>query len=298
MSSIWSTKIIAAGFGVGNSIELNYDGERRLPGIDAGEASRILAAARQFLYLISTELNGKEVRTEVRIKSYKEGSDLFNFIVHVAAISAPVIGQIGDYLDLLKSCLELLRHLSGHPPKSIKYAEGGSVFVENNAGQINVFNQPTINLVLNSSLSKAAEAIVKDPLERGRAGLKIVVDGREAISIGRDEAEKFSEVPRDDVLHEHTYETYLTVRTAVLEGQGTWRFNDGARIVLAKIDDTRFLARVRQSEERFGHGDILRVRLRTVQRKEAGKLKSEYFIEEVLEHQSALDAGRQGDFGI
>lgn len=269
-----------------------------LPGIDAGEASRILVGARQFLYLISRELNGIEARTDVRIKSYKEGSDLFDFVVQAAALSAPVIGQSVAYLELLKSCFELLRHLSGKQPKSIKYAEGGSVYVENNSGEVNVFNQPTINLIMNSGISKAAELIVKEPLERGRKALKIVVDGREAVSIKRNEAEKFAEIPRGDVLREHTFETYLTVRTVVLEGQGAWRFSDGARIVLAKIEDERFLARVRQSEERFGHGDILRVRLRTVQRKESGKLKSEYFIEEVLVHQANPDAGSQGDFGV
>lgn len=281
-----------------NSVDLKYSGARRLPGIDAEEAAQILSNSRKFFLLVSREINGMDARTDVRVKSYREGSDFFDLVVHAAALASPLMGQASSFVELLKSCFELLRHLQGKPPSSMKVAKDGGVFVENNDGKIVVFNQPTINLVINTNVSKAAEAFVKRPLERGRKSLDIVSNGQKIVHIDRKDAEKFSEILRSDVLLERTYETYLTVRTAVLEGDGVWRFNDGRHVIIAKMEDAEFLVRVRQGEERFGRGDILLVRLRAVQRKESGALKTEYFVEEVLSHQANPDVGGQSKLGL
>lgn len=280
-----------------SSIDLNYNGERDLPGIDAREAAQVLDGFQQYLFLVAREVGGSDAHPQVRVTSYKEGSDLFSFVVAVAGVAAPFVGQASDIVDLLKSSIKLLMHLGGKPPTSIKTAKDGGLLVENNEGTINVFNQPTFNLIVNTSASKAAEAFVRRPLER-RTSLDIVSGGKKIVSINRDDAGKFVEIPRSDILLEHSYETYLTVRTVVLVGSGVWRFNDGRHVINAKIEDERFLARVRQGEERFGHGDLFFVRLRAVQRKEKGALKTEYFVEEVLSHQTNPDVDRQSGFPL
>ena len=53
----------------------------------------------------------------------------------------------------------------------------------------------------------------------------------------------------------------------MLKGEGMWRFLFGSVSLTAKLSDDEFLQRVESGEESFHNGDLLKVRLKTVQEK-------------------------------
>jgi hypothetical protein len=94
-----------------------------------------------------------------------------------------------------------------------------------------------------------------------------------------------------------SYETERTVTivSPFFKDGNKWLFSDGSSPFYAAILDRDFRARVRGNWERFGQGDMLRCRVRTIQTRTGNVLSSDHEILEVLEHihpatQLSLDA--------
>jgi hypothetical protein len=62
-----------------------------------------------------------------------------------------------------------------------------------------------------------------------------------------------------------------------------WRFKYGRMSLTAKLLDEEYRQRVTSGEESFRHGDLLKVRLRTVQERIGGRVVTRHFIVRVLE---------------
>jgi len=132
-------------------------------------------------------------------------------------------------------------------------------------------------------------------LERDAVKLSVVADDSVVASVEGDEASFFVPVDGSKALTEHTADVYVTIMTAVLEGRTKWKFNDGRATFSALIEDKTFLARVDKGSERFGKGDTLLVRLRSMQKRRNGQLLVEHVVEEVLDHIAVEDAQGQLD---
>ena len=77
-----------------------------------------------------------------------------------------------------------------------------------------------------------------------------------------------------------------------------WGFSDGTAKFNADLNDAAFQEKLNNREIGFYKGDVLRVRLRTVQTMQtSGKFKTEYSIEEVIEDQHR-SLPKQSDFCI
>lgn len=169
-------------------------------------------------------------------------------------------------------------------PKSVKKADRGGVYVENNHGNIIVVDQLTAKIVLEGNVSQPAEKFVRRPLIESASHLIIKSDGVEVASVTQDEAVNFLPVQSGDVLVENKSDIYITVATTIFEGKGKWRFNDGRMTFSAEIEDQVFLDRVAKGLETFRKGDTLFARVRSTQKKIRGKLKADFAVEEVLSH--------------
>src|SRR5262249_5501688 len=66
---------------------------------------------------------------------------------------------------------------------------------------------------------------------------------------------------------ESEIDAVVEVVAPVLKGEGMWRFLFGSVSLTAKLSDDEFLQRVESGEESFHNGDLLKVRLKTVQEK-------------------------------
>ena len=278
---------------------LKYRGGRVDAGeMDALEVAEAIKGFAAFTQRIGTGIYGSKAEFETTVRGFRKGSFEIELLYRLlspeaAGAIASAMGPIGDLVSVIKECFEVLKHLEGKPPKTITKGEGSLVYVENNNGVINQFNDVTVNLALDPRVGRATRDFVRAPLERSANEIEIVVDGTTIARADRSEADAFVPVDTSDTLIEHTHEVYVMVQTAVLEGKTQWKFSDGKISFTAPIEDESFLARVEAGRERFGHGDTLRVRLRAIQKQTAGKLKAEYVIEKVLEHTSL--EGTQGN---
>ncbi|AWJ93833.1 hypothetical protein Sp245p_28860 (plasmid) [Azospirillum baldaniorum] len=278
-------------------IVLKYDGlSAKFGEMDAHEAAESIRGFADFTRRLAEAVyGGKEAQVQSAVRGIHHGSVEFEFVFKFLVEGAGMLASVWppsvspmDLIKVLTECIKLLKHLGGQPPASIKKADHGSVYVENNTGQVINIGQLTVNLVLeNKEVSRAAQKFVKRPLERSADEVKIMVDSQEVANINREEAQSFVPIDASNILIENTAEVYLSVGTAVLQGKTRWRFTDGRNHFSAQIEDLDFLGRVERGEERFGRGDVMLVKLRTTQKQAGGKLRAEYTIEEVLDHTPA-----------
>lgn len=271
-------------------LRLRYSGSAAERGeMDAYDVAEAIHGFSDFTRKIGAALHGDDVQIRTTIRGLRRGSfeiDLFYQIVAQEGFGllASTIEPVKNLIGLIQECINLLKHLQGEPPKSIKKSEDQSIFVENNHGEINIYSDNSVNIVLSPDTGRAVSKFVQKPLQKDANKIEICADDDVIASASSDESEFFVPVSAGDILIESTVEIFLTILTVVLEGKSMWRFTDGRIKYSAKIEDEEFLERVNFGRERFGHGDILRVRLRTTQVRLNGSIKTDYVVEKVLEH--------------
>ena len=86
----------------------------------------------------------------------------------------------------------------------------------------------------------------------------------------------------------------------VFKKRNRWRLTYGTGAFFAAVEDGDFLSRVLKNEVSFRAGDVLRVRMRRMQRLEGETLHTDHIVLKVLEHRPAavqlrLTAGREGE---
>ena len=88
----------------------------------------------------------------------------------------------------------------------------------------------------------------------------------------------------EDDLNFEISETYIQIESVSFKEKNKWKFSNGKFFFNANITDEDFLAKIDSGELRFGKGDILKVKLKTVQTIAHNKLKSDYEVIKVIEH--------------
>jgi hypothetical protein len=91
-------------------------------------------------------------------------------------------------------------------------------------------------------------------------------------------------------------EMVVSISSVVFNEGNKWRFTDGERNFSAAIEDESFRERVDKGIESFRSGDMLRCKMRMVQKRRADALQTDYFVVNVEEHiprevQLRLDGG-------
>jgi hypothetical protein len=100
----------------------------------------------------------------------------------------------------------------------------------------------------------------------------------------------------DDVLLEEERVMLLQIAAVYFEEGKKWRLSDGTVTFWASMEDALFLAEVDRRIEQFAKGDMLRCRLRLIQRRRpTGGLQTEYHVVQVLEHIRADEQMSLGD---
>lgn len=94
-----------------------------------------------------------------------------------------------------------------------------------------------------------------------------------------------------EVIVETTKEIAIQPLNIAFRNDHKWKVTDGNQAIWVTIHDTAFLNRVENNETRFGKGDVLKVEMKTTQRRTPdGQLRTDYAIERVIKH---LSGGQQ-----
>ena len=88
----------------------------------------------------------------------------------------------------------------------------------------------------------------------------------------------------DEVLLDQEREVNLQPLNIAFQESNKWRVTDGSQPFYASLADQQFLTKIMTSQERFGRGDILKVRLHTRQYRTDEGLRTDHTILEVLQH--------------
>ena len=93
---------------------------------------------------------------------------------------------------------------------------------------------------------------------------------------------------REEIDQPKVFETYISIINLSFKEGNKWFVNDGNESFYIIVEDKNFLKRIDDSMVKFSKGDLLKIQIRKVQFYNFDKksLRSEYFVEKVLEHKT------------
>ena len=226
---------------------------------------------------------GKDADIRVNVKgSFRPGS----FIVDMLIEYGPLIAAAASAVTILTGIVGLGKWAFGKKVREVQKLENDCVRVENEAGNVAVYNQCTVNIYNNArtrdQLSRLTQTLDMEGVESISIGGD--GDGSQTESISREERRFFRQ---DDglVLTDNEAESILEVVSPMLNGAPDgWRFSEGEDGVefTATVEDEDFLAAVRNRKIPLVNGTALRAIVRTVQRKKV-RTRTDRFVVEVKE---------------
>lgn len=278
-------------------LKLRYSGGEVTEGeMDAYELAEALQGFSSFMQQVTNVVHGPRVNIRTVVRGFRRGSfeiELLYRVLSPETVAVFIPAHI-EFKTILSEAFKLIKHLMGKPPNKVIKTESGGVAVENNNGQIINVQGATLVLITDHQTGRASEGFVRKPLSKSFEHVEVLSDDKLVAEANRNDANSFVPVDTGDVLTENVAEVFLTIRKVDLEGVARWEFSDGRNHFPAKVEDEDFLAKVHSGDERFGNGDSLNVRLRSTQKRVKGRLKAEYTIEKVLDHNTGQI--RQGTF--
>ena len=165
-------------------------------------------------------------------------------------------------------------------------------FVNSKSTINNNYSAEVINIFQNSNIKKETKIFINPIKNAKKSKVKVLSENKELIqSINTQEAREMYEFLEQETEKETekdkiVYEKYYHIIKLNFEKE-KWTLSDSGSTLTVLIEDSKFLQEVKTSLLRFSKDDILKCRVREEQKEINGKLKSHYFIEEVLEHKPA-----------
>lgn len=286
---------------------VSYDGPSlQSHEIDVRDLAPALLGLSDLISLINRRANNNRAEVALKIKTgFQPGSfevsleivqkifemkDLLGPMANVTAEEiAKALGVTAAGIGICKGLIELLKIGKGKQPDKV-VAKGDHVEI--------IFGDKTVqttnfNLSLYADLP-TQEAAYKalQPLEKhGIDEIKFKHGDTVTASVSKPEFKSIVNPSTNEAFSSERVEndtvnvTILTLNSPDFKDGNKWKFSDGnSNAVFASIKDTPFLQQVEKNEVKFGAGDMLRVRLRTIQSVTSKGLKNTHEVLEVIEH--------------
>lgn len=283
------------------NLQLIYDGDGlKNHEINPRELSSAILGLDGVFNEANKTLNSSKTTIQVKVKSNLEaGSFKINF-----TINQNIIDKLSDLLtsqnveailnakDLIALIFGggmglwgLIKFLKNRKPTK-KYKKDNLIIIEID-DEIFETKEEVIRLYENWQLRHSLEQMIS-PLEKNGIDLCLVKveNSDEFFDVKKEETEYFKCPPAREIMIDEPvrFNTNLNIISLSFKDKNKWYVNDGQSSFYSTIEDLDFLRRVDDNEE-FRKGDILRVLIRREQYlNEEQKLRTEYFIEEVIEH--------------
>jgi len=280
-----------------------YDGwalEHHL--MDVRDLAPAMIAVNDLLSNANKALNGDKADLNLKVNaSFRAGSfgmelhTVVHFLSQIrdmfAGDNASAISNAWTILEIVgfvggAGLIGLIRFLKGKKPTKIIDEDGRlkvylseTEYYETDGKVVKLYKNRTIV----GDLNKMLEPLEKDGIDSffvSRTGDKKDAD----LAIDDSELTYFEYQEIENDLSENITETFVQIEAAVFKDNNKWKFDNGGSPINAAILDEEFLRKIDAGELRFGKGDLLKVKLKTIQTFAHGKLKTEFQVIEVLEH--------------
>ena len=258
---------------------VSYDGPsmKKSHSINIEDLAPSLLALDKVFQFSNTFLNGPYNKTHLKITGQKKGS--FEVILDLVQVLPEIESLIEDYPPS-----KLLNTIFGMSGLFVLIKN----FKKDKIKNLNV-SQPIINIYNNSSvIKKETKNFLKPLTKEGIEEIRFFDNNKsELSSINKKEAWDFLNQSNEEVnKSKNIFEKYYYIKALTFE-KGKWKLYDSDTTITALIEDEEFIQKVEKGFVAFSSGDILKCRVREEQKEVNGKLKSSYFIEEVLHHRSS-----------
>ncbi len=224
----------------------------------------------------------KKTRVDVKVTSLRPGSFIFDLILSYAEPIRATVENVNLISETIISVINLGKFLMGKKAVEQKACEGdlNQTAITNCNGQVQVFNNSTINIwsdgSVRSALNKTTSSLDKDGFDSIR-----VQSGTKTSFVNKNERPYFYD-NQHEILNENESNIILEITELSLSGSNKkWRFFDGDIEFYAVIEDETFLTDVKNKAYSFTNGTQLDVILRTVQKKNNSRITTERSIIEV-----------------
>lgn len=276
--------------------------------MDVRDLAPSLIALGELFTQANTILNGNDVSVSLKVRATQPGS--FELLLILSQLSmnttqfltSDMVTSAANLLSLTlgipkigESLFKVFKKLKGQKPTVIEKADGVTLKASNVEVHI-----PTevYRLYRDSTIQRLSQAVVEPLFRDGIEQIAIKKNEKEIESIGKEDAPSFSfsSIPSIEGMENINPRLALKLISPTFNMKNSkWRLDDGGGTNWYSIQDEKFLLEVREHKRRFGMGDYLICRVKTVQRTTPDGLEMDRIILLVLEH---IKAGEQLPLGI
>ncbi len=274
--------------------------------MDVRDLAPAMMAISDLLTHANKEINGDKLEIKLNVKAnFKTGCFGIEFVEQLSwvnqikdlltgptatalANASGILGFVGFFGGTAIGVIQLYKKLKGKPPVKIEETLDNAKVFYSETEYLEV-DKRVLRLyrskVIASDIEKMLEPLNKEGIDSFYV-VKEMLDQNIELFIDKDEVEFFKFQDIDDHLSESITETFLQIESISFKEKNKWRFNNGGSTINASISDEVFLQKIDSGLLRFGKGDLLKVKLKTIQFLAHTKLKTEFEVVEVIEHKT------------
>ena len=280
-------------------IKLKYDGDALRSGVmDGRNLAPALLAITDLFEEANSSINPDNPKLVVRVRSeFQRGSFEITLEIVQGIIEQAIKLFNSDSINSLLNLVEvlglgtglfaLLKKLKGKKPKSIIVIDEKTVIIKTQAGEEFEILKAAVDLYANPKIRKAVKDSLGPLKEKGIDQFELDLGKNDKVGISKDELAHY-EMPDDEEFSEIINETEktqaFTIVSLAFKDDNKWRLSDGANTFFVTIHDYKFLEEVNANRIQFAKDDILKVKLKQIQWHTVSGLKTEYEVEQVLQH--------------
>ena len=243
----------------------------------------------------------KDKKIEVKIKANREGSFIVDFFIEASNIidgiksifSDESVSYAANVIAVVTVVYNVAKHLKGKKPKEITSNKDATLRIENNDGQVQVFDFRGANIYLNNPTVKTAVEQEFETLENDNNVTDLEFldkEDKKILEVNRGEFHNLSSSGASEELSKNErvepIRANLNISSLDLEFKKKWDFYYLGNKISAKIKDNIFGEKIDKGE-RFGKGDSLDVMLEIKQEFDDSLnafVNKSYTVTEVFDH--------------
>lgn len=240
--------------------------------IDLETLSSVLKSTVNSLKLIADSKLDDKQYCKFKLKDVRKGSIILDITSVIVSNYAPLLSALPTVIATFNDCLNIKKHLMGNEPKDVKKIDDKHVSIENNDGNIQIFNVDTVNLygstdLIEKELAKFSRTVNKDDDRAGVTFISSKNDGTDTtVSFSNSDLIGCSKVVDVSKLtsnvEEATNEAVLRVIKPDFIGNSKWTFFLNNQRIDADIQDEIFLDKVHHNQILFDGDTRLKVQLK------------------------------------